>query len=142
MDVAPARWLVDKSALARLHHPAVASALRFRISSGIVSTCDVTDLEVLYSARNLVDYERTVAAHAAVYSHEPVVDVDWARARHVHHQLCAEGHHRGPGIADLLISAVAERAGLVVLHYDGDYDLVAEVTGQPTEWVAPRGSVP
>jgi hypothetical protein len=29
---------------------------------------------------------------------------------------------------------------LTVLHYDGDYDMIAKVTGQPTEWVVPRGS--
>ena len=43
---------------------------------------------------------------------------------------------------DLLVAAAAERAGLTVLHYDQDFDLIAEVTGQPTEWVVPRGSVP
>jgi len=28
-----------------------------------------------------------------------------------------------------------------VLHYDADFELIAEVTGQPVEWVVPRGSV-
>jgi len=27
------------------------------------------------------------------------------------------------------------------LHYDADFDLIAGVTGQPTEWIVPRGSV-
>jgi len=39
-------------------------------------------------------------------------------------------------------SAAAEAAGLTVLHYDHDFDLIAEVTGQPVEWVVPRGTVP
>jgi hypothetical protein len=26
-----------------------------------------------------------------------------------------------------------------VLHYDADFDLIAAVTGQPTEWVVPAG---
>ena len=34
---------------------------------------------------------------------------------------------------DLLVAAIAERAGLVVLHQDKDLDLIAEITGQPTE---------
>ena len=42
---------------------------------------------------------------------------------------------------DLLIAAVAERAGLSVLYYDEDFDRIAAVTGQPTEWVVPRGSL-
>jgi len=45
-------------------------------------------------------------------------------------------------IPDLLIAATAERHGATVLHNDKDYDLIAEVTGQPAEWVVPRGSVP
>jgi predicted nucleic acid-binding protein len=43
-------------------------------------------------------------------------------------------------MADLLIAATAERHGVTVLHYDADYDLIAEVTGQLTQWVVPRGS--
>jgi hypothetical protein len=36
----------------------------------------------------------------------------------------------------------AERERVTVLHYDGDYDLIAQVTGQPVQWVIPRGTVP
>jgi hypothetical protein len=28
-----------------------------------------------------------------------------------------------------------------VLHYDADFDLIAEVTGQPSEWIVPRGTI-
>jgi len=42
---------------------------------------------------------------------------------------------------DLLIAATAERHGLVVVHYNSDYDLIAAVTDQQTEWVVPQGSV-
>jgi hypothetical protein len=41
-----------------------------------------------------------------------------------------------------MIAAVAERHRVSILHYDADYDLIAEVTEQPTEWVVPRGTVP
>lgn len=41
---------------------------------------------------------------------------------------------------DLLIAATAERHDVTVLHYDADFDLIAEVTGQLTRWVVPRGS--
>ena len=52
-----------------------------------------------------------------------------------------------PGVAadfrlpDLIIAATAEEHGATVLHYDADYDRIAAVTGQPVEWVAPRGSL-
>ena len=44
-------------------------------------------------------------------------------------------------MADLLVAASAEAAGLPVLHYDADFDLIAEVTGQPMQWVVPRGVI-
>lgn len=56
--------------------------------------------------------------------------------------LARRGQHRAAGLSDLLISAVAERAGLTVLHYDANYDIVAAATGQPMRWVVPRGSIP
>jgi hypothetical protein len=33
----------------------------------------------------------------------------------------------------VLIAATAEVSGLTVLHVDKDFDLIAEVTGQPVE---------
>lgn len=56
--------------------------------------------------------------------------------------LVERGQHRSAGVADLLVAAIAELEGLTVLHYDADFDVIAEVTGQPTEWVVPRGTVP
>jgi len=44
-------------------------------------------------------------------------------------------------VADLLIAATAETEGLTVMHYDADLDLIAEVTGQPCEWIVPRGTI-
>jgi hypothetical protein len=31
--------------------------------------------------------------------------------------------------------------GLSVLHYDADFDRIAAVTGQPHEWIVPKGSL-
>lgn len=42
---------------------------------------------------------------------------------------------------DVMVAVAAERAGLTVLHYDKDFDLIAGVTGQPCKWVAPKGSL-
>jgi predicted nucleic acid-binding protein len=44
-----------------------------------------------------------------------------------------------PAVYERLASAL--RADLTVLHYDADYDRIAEVTRQPVQWVLPRGSV-
>ena len=48
-------------------------------------------------------------------------------------RLADLGHHRAPSIPDLLVSATAELAGLTVLHVDQDFDLIADITGQPLE---------
>ena len=58
-------------------------------------------------------------------------------------ELAARGplHHRQVKIPDLLIAAVAARNALTIVHYDSDYDIIASVTGQPTRWGAPRGSL-
>lgn len=41
-----------------------------------------------------------------------------------------------------MITATAEAADLPVLQYGHSYELFAGVTGQPTRWLAPRGSLP
>ena len=47
--------------------------------------------------------------------------------------LAQRGQHRAPSIPDLLIAATAELAELIVLHFDKDFQLIAVLTGQPTE---------
>jgi predicted nucleic acid-binding protein len=65
---------------------------------------------------------------------------DIRRAKEVQ-RLLADKHQRGRKVPDLLIAATAERTNLTILHYDTDFDLIAEVTGQPCQWIVPRGSV-
>ena len=135
-----ASYLVDRSALARMQHPSVRARLAPIIEAGEAASCAIIDLEVLYSARSHEDHRRIKARRALAYEHVPMSDATFARALAVQGELARSGRHRLP-IPDLLIAAAAESAGLAVLHYDRDYDLIAEVTGQPVEWVVPRGSV-
>jgi len=69
-------------------------------------------------------------------------DGDWRRALDVQAALWRGGRMRAVGLPDLLIAAVAEREQVTVLHYDGDYDFIPQITGQPMQWVVPRGTVP
>jgi predicted nucleic acid-binding protein len=43
-------------------------------------------------------------------------------------------------VADLIVAAVAERHGAMLVHYDEDYDRIAALTGQPVRLIVPRGS--
>jgi hypothetical protein len=47
--------------------------------------------------------------------------------------LADRGQHRAPSIPDLIIAATAELAGLTVLHLDKDFEIIANLTGQPLE---------
>jgi hypothetical protein len=134
-----ARYLADRSALTRLHHDEVAERLAPRQNLLLVATCPIVDLEVLYSARNADDHTRI----AAERSHLPQIAIDpevTDRALEVQGLLARLGQHRLP-IPDLLIAAAAEVNDLILLHYDVVFDRIADVTGQATEWVAPRGSL-
>ena len=68
-------------------------------------------------------------------------DEDWRRALDAQAALSRGGRVRAVGFPDLMIAAVAERERIMLLHYDSDYDLIAEITGQPMQWVVPHGTV-
>ncbi len=133
-------YLIDKSALARMPHPAVQARLVPILEAGEAATCAVIDLEVLYSTRNASDHARTRRRRALAYRHVELAEATFQRAIDVQGLLALRGQHRVP-IPDLVIAAAAERAGMVLLHYDADFDRIASVTGQPMEWVVARGSV-
>ena len=55
------------------------------------------------------------------------------RAVAVQTALAERGRHRAPSVPDLLIAATAELVGLTVLHLDKEFELIAEITGQPAQ---------
>lgn len=134
-----ATYLADKSALARFPVPAVAARLRPLLEDGELATCAIVDLEVLYSSRNLVDYEAILEERLSLDA-APVTPEVMATAIDLQHELARRGPHRVP-IPDLMISAAAREAGLIVLHYDTDFGRIAAAGGAEHEWVVPQGSV-
>jgi predicted nucleic acid-binding protein len=127
-------WLIDKSALVRLGASPDAAEWASRIERGLVRISTVTRLEVGYSARSGIDLRsglRTppLSAMPVEYLTPAIED----RAVEVLALLADRGMHRAPSIPDLLIAATAELAALVVLHSDKDFDLIAQLTGQPLE---------
>lgn len=134
-----ARYLGDKSALARFPIPEVGARLRPLLEQGELATCAVVDLEVLYSSRNLSDYEEVLEERRSLDA-APVTPEVMDTALDLQHQLARRGQHRVP-IPDLIISAAALRANLVVLHYDSDFERIAAGGGARHEWVVPQGSV-
>jgi predicted nucleic acid-binding protein len=139
--VAAPTHLVDTSVIARAHKPPVAVAFEPKVLGGLVASCSITDLEQLFSARNGEEHRARRADIELRYVRVPIDQATLDRAVEVQGLLADRAQHRGANVPDLVVAAAAERAGLTVLHYDADFDLIATVTQQPTEWVVPRGSV-
>lgn len=128
-------WLIDTSALVRLgdadrEHRDWPSL----IQRGLVSITTITLLEVGFTARNEKDLALTMSTPPVASM--PLVTLTpraEERACAVQRLLWGRGHHRAVSIPDLLVAAMAELEGLTVLHVDKDFDLIADVTGQPVE---------
>ncbi|KAA8890326.1 PIN domain nuclease [Nocardia colli] len=132
------RYLVDKSALARWGKPAVAPVLDELSARGTLAICGAVEYEVLYSVRKSAELE-LVRQMLRGFSWLTTPDEVWDRVNDIQIELIRAGRHRALSLADLVIAATAERHGYTVLHYDGDYDIVAAVTGQPSQWVVQAG---
>jgi predicted nucleic acid-binding protein len=133
--------LADTSAIVRRKHEVVAARLRSLIRGRRLATCTPVDLEVLYTARTPAEYRVLRADRSAAYARADVTQTVCDRAVEIQALLAERSQHRGINLADLLIAAAAEQAGMTLLHYDAHFDRIAEVTGQPAEWVVPRGSI-
>lgn len=103
-----------------------------------IATCPVIAGELLYSARShadLRDYRRQLEQLMWLETNDDAQE----RALFVQQDLARQGQHRGIGMVDLLVAATAEMHWATVLHYDGDFERIAELTGQSHAWIVPRG---
>jgi predicted nucleic acid-binding protein len=139
---AVATHLADTSALARLRHPVVGAVLAPLIDAGVVATCGVIEFELGWATRGSAEFDQLRIDRDTGYEWLATHDEDWRRALDVQAAIWRGGRMRAVGFPDLLVAAVAERERVTVLHYNGGYDLIAQVTSQPVQWVVPRGTVP
>jgi len=133
------RFLVDTSVLRRLRHDEVREVIEPLAERGELGRPSICDLEVGYSARNASEWDELITALDAFARVETSAD-HVARALQVQ-RLLAERSKRGRKIPDLLVAAAAEELSISVLHYDTDFDLIAAVTGQASQWVVPAGTI-
>ena len=134
--------LADTSVWARKSHPLLQDWFTSAVEAGEIAGCDMIALELLHSARNPTEFGLVEEGLRGL----PWVEADaadWRRAREVYRVLGGRPGmlQRSVKHPDLLIAAAAERAGLTLVHYDADYEAIAEITGQHVRWVAPRGSI-
>lgn len=135
------RYLADKSALARLHLPAVREVLEPLMVRALVGICGVTELEMLYSARNIQERARMKEQLEASLDRIDIPEDIWERAAEIQGALAEQAQHRSASIPDLIVAATARASGLEIMHYDRDFDTIARYTEQPTRWVVPPGTV-
>jgi predicted nucleic acid-binding protein len=129
-------FLLDKSAheLAR-RDPDARQAFETLAVSGLLATCAIVELEVLFSARNPADHRRLKR-----YLREQCVwletsDDTLSAAVDLQETMLTAGMHRKP-IPDLIIASVAQHHDAVLVHHDRDFDDIATVaTGLHTRWI-------
>ena len=110
------------------------------LETGLLAVCTPVALELLFSAPSRRAYEQL----ASDLSYLPTLLLDQRAesiAADTQAALATRGQHRGATPIDLLVAAVAEVHDAILLHYDRHFDAIARVTGQPTEWLARRGSL-
>lgn len=134
--------LLDISVWARKNNQQLRTWFTAALSLAEIALCDMVALELLHTVPTRTLYRQLADSLRGV----PWVQMetqDWERAREAQSLLAEQGNqlHRSVKNADLLIAAAAERVHLTLVHYDKDYDTIGAVTGQPTRWVAPRGSL-
>ena len=136
--------LIDNSAWARLSSARLDPGRAETVAAWMADLQLATSLPFLlqagYSARSGSDRSAMMADLAAL----PRVEIDAeieAVALDAQRELAEIGHHRLPP-ADVIIAACAHTAGMGVLHYDGDYDLLVEHTSLhfQSEWLADPGT--
>lgn len=137
-DAADGIVLIDKSAWEQRHHSAAARERIDRLAvAGRAATCLPVALEQLYSARSNEDFsQRRDALDLLVWL--PITDDVESTALDIMGRLAGKGQHRLP-LPDIIIAATALVHAATIMHYDGDFERIAELTGQRHEWIVPRG---
>ncbi|MCW2665006.1 MAG: twitching motility protein PilT [Mycobacterium sp.] len=119
----------------------VAARLAPLIEAGFVATTAQLDAEALYSARNTADYEQIWSDRRLAYEYLPTNDEHWQAALNAQRRLASSGRHRAVGMADLLIATLANAHDVTLIHYDGDFEIAAEVLPFRHRWVVERGAI-
>jgi predicted nucleic acid-binding protein len=128
-------WVRDR------RFPELATWFNAAVEAGLVLVCDLVILELTRLAPN-ADRAHEVADRLAAFETIPMPAGVWARARHTQLALATSGDHRRVPPADLLLASAAELAGVVLIHYDRDYERIASTTGGLRhEWLVPDGTL-
>jgi predicted nucleic acid-binding protein len=140
--VSPVSYLIDTSAAGRLlSTDAYDDRWGEALDNGLIAICDLTEIEILYSAKSREHREAIQERLYRLFNWAPTPDRVFKRAREVQQILTDNGEHRSAGPVDLVVAAAAELSGMTLLHFDRDFETIARRTHQPTCWLAEPGSM-
>lgn len=136
--------VLDNSVLQRVRSgPVVAEAVAAMIRDGwIVCASDVSILEAGFSAR-FAEGHREIRNRLTFQFRRLKLTEDCGHAAlELQTALFERGMGRSVGIVDLLLAGTAVAYDATVLHYDSDFERLAELDDRlRQQWVVPRGSV-
>ncbi len=133
--------IVDNSAFQRGGHEMVRDGWLQALREGHLYRTPILELEVLYSARNAREHAELREELEALRPLElSAATVDAALAAQAGLARHAAGFHR-LAHQDYLVAAIAAAHGLGVLHYDADFDRLAEHSALAFDsvWIAASG---
>jgi predicted nucleic acid-binding protein len=127
-------WVRDR------RFPELATWFNAAVEAGLVLVCDLVILELTRLAPN-EGRAREIADRLAAFEAIPMSDELWSRAKRTQLALTANAEHRRVPPADLLLASAAEEAGVVLVHYDRDYERIAAATALRHQWLLPDGTL-
>jgi predicted nucleic acid-binding protein len=134
--------LVDTSAWARAEHPTTRDRWLAALLGNRLRLSPLVRVEILLSTRSGGEFdqlaERLDAIRSAPLSASIIRAAETAMRALAHRSA---GAQRVP-IVDYLVAAAAQELGVAVIHYDHDYDTLAEVLEFESIWLAPAGTIP
>ncbi len=134
--------LVDTSAFARANHPKVRGPWQATLRQDRLRLAPPARMEILLTARDGATFD-TLAAQLSAVRPAPLTSSVLRAAEDAIRALAhrSAGSQRLP-VIDYLIAAAAQEMGAAVIHYDRDYDTLAEVMEFESVWLAPAGALP
>jgi predicted nucleic acid-binding protein len=133
--------LIDTSAFARAHHPDVRAAWRRAVIEDRLRLAPPVRMEILYTARDGAAFD-ALAEQLSALRPAPLTSAVLRAAEDAMRTLAhrSAGSQRLP-LVDYLVAAAAQELGAAVIHYDRDYDTLAEVMEFESVWLAPAGAL-
>jgi predicted nucleic acid-binding protein len=130
------------SAFARAHYEAVRSPWQTALLADRLRLSPAARLEILFTARGGDSFD-TLAEQLSALRPAPLSSSVVRAAEQAMRTLArrSAGSQRIP-IIDYFLAAAAQETGAAVIHYDGDYDTLAEVMEFESIWIVPSGTVP